>query len=536
MQGDALGAARPLPAVAQPRVSEIIRSTGDASRTAVLKRAVRSILDQSGVGIDCIVVFNGTSYDREALAWVQEQPNTRLVLLGGPDKAAATLLGRSLVTSDFFIYLDDDDEFLPGALCFAANYLMEHPRIDCVATNGYYVEGDNVRILLEDAWRFAQDGYIPSLLRGRNWLASCGGMFRTATVGKKYFDDLTRHREWTLIAFRVASDLNVQFVNTPTCRVYSIPGSQSKRTTYVDAAVETLDAMLRWNRDPRNVPGLRKRQADAYRNAASYYRMQGDFARAWQMLWRALWLPGGWHHLPYAALLLTRTARPALEVQRRVTKFLPSRTPVVSLADEIGEACRRQVTALDLNVTCVTKSRADIDEVFRSVFGYALFVDPRTYTGAMFRRPLRGRDDSRLLHGPLLRAEDGFVYQPAFSYSTLRVMLEWRAFVVAGGIAAVHRVFKTSQEGEIRFDAEFSTPYLAFTDAEVAKLNAFCERIGFGFGVLDVIRDESDQRVYVRECELDPPTVTRSLKDPERRHIVRSIATAYETEFPAGLA
>ncbi|MBV9270425.1 MAG: glycosyltransferase [Candidatus Eremiobacteraeota bacterium] len=531
MHSDAVGTSRALPAVGLPRVTAILRSRGDRIRAGVFRRALRSILGQSGVSVTCIVIFNGDSYDPELLDWVQAQPNTRMVVLDSPDKAAATLMGRSMVNTDFFCFLDDDDEFLPGALCFAAGYLMEHPRIDCVATNGYFVEGDNVRILLEDAWRFAQDGYIPSLLRSRNWLASCGGMFRSATVGKKYFADLTRHREWTLIAFRIASDLNVEFVNRPTCRVYSIANSQSKRTTYVDAGVETLDAMLRWNRDSRNVPTLRKRQADAYRRAASYYRMQGDFGRAWRMLWNALGLPGGWRHLPYATLLLMRDLRPAVEVQRGLTRFLPSRTPVASLADEIAQRTGETAFPESVNRSCAIKSRAEIDAAFRKIFGYGLFVDPRTYTGAIYRRPVRGADEPRLFHGPLLRAEDGFVYQPAFSYSTLRGMLEWHAFVVGRRIVAVHRFFKTTQDGEPHSAAEYSSPYLAFSDDEAAKLEAFCEQIGLDFGVVEISRDENDQRLYVRECDLNPPAITRAISEPERRHLVQTIASAYATNF-----
>lgn len=531
MHSDAVGAAPSLPAVVQPRVSAIVRSTGDSSRAGVLRRALRSIFQQPGVSIDCIVVFNGTAYDAELLQWVQRQPDTRTVVLAGPDKALATAIGRSLVGGDFYCFLDDDDEFLPGALCFGANYLMEHPRLDCVATNGYCVEGDDVRILLEDADRFAQDGYIPTLLRARNWLVSCGGMFRTATVGEKYFLDLTRHREWTLIAFRIASDLDVQFVNRPTCRVYGAPDSQSNETAYVDAAVETLDAMLRWNRDPRNVPLLRKRQAEAYRNAASHYRMQGDFARAWRMFWRALELPGGWRHVPYAALLLTRDARPATEVRRQVTRFLPARTPPVSFAGEILRACRIPAFPDGLNLRCSALSRIDVDERFRDVFGYGLYVDPRCYAGAVFRRPIRGADDLRLFHGPLLRAEDGFVYQPAMSYGTLRGTIEWCAFVVAARIVAVHRVFKTMQDGELQTQAELSSAYLAFSDAETERLEAFCESAALDFGVLEILRDERTQRLYVRECDVDPPTVTRDLPERDRKRIVRDTAAAFTREF-----
>ena len=34
-----------------------------------------------------------------------------------------------------------------------------------------------------------------------NWLASCGGLFRSDRVSIDYFDGVTRHYEWTFLAY-----------------------------------------------------------------------------------------------------------------------------------------------------------------------------------------------------------------------------------------------------------------------------------------------------------------------------------------------
>lgn len=297
-----------------PKVCAIVRSTGDRTRAKLLERAVASILSQTGIDVECIVVFNGSDYDDGLLAWTQAQRRTRTFVLDRADKALATLIGRALVRGDFFCFLDDDDQYLPGALSFRANYLAERPLVDCVATNGYYVSERRVRPVFARAERFAREGFVESLLHSRNWLASCGGMFRTSTVSAAYFTNLTRHREWTLIAYRIAADLRVEFVNRLCYRVYNLAGSQSKRSTYVDAGVDVIDAMLAWPHGARYAAALRRQKARAYRGAASYYRICHDFGKAWSAYWRAVRSPGGWRHAPYGALLMLRVTRPFRDV------------------------------------------------------------------------------------------------------------------------------------------------------------------------------------------------------------------------------
>jgi glycosyltransferase involved in cell wall biosynthesis len=290
-------------------VSAIVRSTGDGARTAQFKRAVLSVLSQTGVTAECIVVFNGARYDTELLAWAKAQRNTRCAELSGADKPAATLVGRSLVRGEYFCYIDDDDEFLPEAFSIATGILERDPDLDCVAANGFYVTPSGVRSVFREPSRFSADGYVESLLRSRNWLAAGGGMFRSATVGHKYFENLPRHREWTVVAYRVATDLRVCFVNRLLYRIYSSAESESKKRSYVEGAVITLRAMIEWTLEPAHAHVLRVGMGDAYRNIASFYRVRGEFTPAWRAYWEAVRCPGGIKHLPYGALLLTREKR-----------------------------------------------------------------------------------------------------------------------------------------------------------------------------------------------------------------------------------
>ncbi len=296
---------------ALPAISVVMRSGGERSRMASFKRAVRSILSQTDVNVNVIVAFNGSACDPRLIEWARLQPRTRCVVLGGADKPGATLIGRVLVTGEFFCFLDDDDELLPGTLAYRAALMHKHADAACVATNGYYVVNGKRRRLFEDPERFRRSGYARSLVESNNWLASCGGMFRTDLVSSAYFRELPPHREWTVVAFRLASRLKVQFEDTPTYCIYDTESSESKKESYMRHAVEICEDMLRWNTDPRHVSMILRRQGHAYRAMCSHYRLNNDFPRAWQAYWKAIRSQGGWTHIPYAVLLLLRSTRPA---------------------------------------------------------------------------------------------------------------------------------------------------------------------------------------------------------------------------------
>jgi glycosyltransferase involved in cell wall biosynthesis len=282
---------------------------GERARAASLQRAVRSVLDQRGVEAECIVIFNGSNYDATAIAWTQAQERTRCVVMDGPDKPRATLVGRSLVNSEFFCYLDDDDELLPGALERRVD-IIRRRHLDCVATNGYAVEGRHTRPVFTETRALHETGYVHSLLASRNWLASCGGLFRTATVNLSYFQNLPQHREWTVIAFRIASTLKVHFEDVATFRIYSSPDSQSKKDSYIDAGVHILEDMQRYATDAEHITMIAHRKAAAYRAMCSYYRLRRNFGTAWRAYWNAVRSRGGWTYIPYGLLLLFRRVEP----------------------------------------------------------------------------------------------------------------------------------------------------------------------------------------------------------------------------------
>lgn len=300
-------------------VTTIIRTAAAPERAGLLERALASVFAQEGVDSHCVVVVNGPHADPAIVARLQNDPRITCIVDYQAGKPEATAIGRLAVRTEFFTFLDDDDEFLPGGLALRARVLRENPELVCVATNGEYLRDGELEHVFRKSTRIAKD-YAGLVLRHRNWLASCGGTFRSDRVGIEYFLDLPPHREWTLIAYRIASHLPVRFLDVATYRVHSTPQSQSKTQTYVESGVDVARAMMAWNTRPARIPAILRCENDAYRLACSYHRVMGDIARAWHYYRKSIMSPFGVTFLPYGALLLARERRPVPALLGRRTQ------------------------------------------------------------------------------------------------------------------------------------------------------------------------------------------------------------------------
>jgi hypothetical protein len=305
-------------------VTVIIRSAAQPARADALKRAVESVVTQANADVTCSVIFNGRACDPHLVRWARRQPRTRCTTLYSGGKREATIAGRQLVQTPFFCYLDDDDELMPGALSHCLAFMEENPLLDCVATNGYHCRAGIDDTLFPVTRRFVKGELLESLVEARNWLASGAAMFRTDTVAPSYFQNLPKHREWTVIAFRLATDRNVLFSDMPTCRIHSSPQSESKTDTYAEAALEAWRQISICNQRAELVRKIKVQQALALRSLCSYYRLKRRFGDAWAAYLRALASPAGWSYLPYAALLLARTTRPAAEIVPKLGVRVPA--------------------------------------------------------------------------------------------------------------------------------------------------------------------------------------------------------------------
>jgi hypothetical protein len=259
-------------------------------------------------GDGCVlVVANGPRVDERALRAIEEMPRTRVARLAEGNVARAQHFGRTQVRTPFFSFLDDDDEYLPGAIETRARILHDDPKVDVVATNGYTEMRDGEHPLVSHPDCVGADP-LRALIEV-NWLCSCAGMFRASRVPETFFDGETRYFEWTLIAYRIAATRRVRFLDAFTYRIHSSQGSASKSTAYFAALPGVLEAIASLDLPADVRRAVRARIGHAEHVLSAHYLETGNWQLAVRHHLRSLVRRGGLRFLPYSRRLLLPSLR-----------------------------------------------------------------------------------------------------------------------------------------------------------------------------------------------------------------------------------
>ncbi|HEY1327969.1 MAG TPA: glycosyltransferase family 2 protein [Casimicrobiaceae bacterium] len=275
-------------------VTAIIPTLADRAREQSLLRAIAS-LEAAAVGtpLSILVVVNGSRRDPAVLASVKSL-GVEVVSIPEASLPAALLAGRREVDTAYFCFLDDDDEYLPGAIDARVDALRRQADAALVITNGYGCTDGVDEPWLNHIGEVERDPLLA--LFQENWLPSCGALFRSSAVGVDLFEEPQPYREWTWLAFRIAlAGKRVAVLDRPTFRVHDSAASLSKSTAY---AMRT-DLYRRMLCEP--VPAevrslLRKRLAKALGMESVTRLREGNLRAAWQSHVEALALPGGWRY------------------------------------------------------------------------------------------------------------------------------------------------------------------------------------------------------------------------------------------------
>lgn len=283
-------------------VSVIIPTTCEASRRASLMRAIDSVLNQQGAQVTVIAVVNGNRIDPECLQQLQAMARVQVVRQEQGCQALAQRTGRACVVTAFFAFLDDDDEYLPVALKLRLAPLLREPGLDFVASNGLRRQKGVDQAVVTQVQAAERDPLLA--LASENWLASCGGLFRTARIGVDFFDGKTASLEWTLLAYKLASTRSMAFVDQPTFIINDTAGSLSKSEAYVQAEAGVLAQVLALDLPSAARRAVQEKLGRCLHNISARKSEQGDWAEAWRFHLASLGCLHGWKYLLYSRKLL----------------------------------------------------------------------------------------------------------------------------------------------------------------------------------------------------------------------------------------
>jgi glycosyltransferase involved in cell wall biosynthesis len=128
----------------------VVLPTYDRAHT--LSASVRSLLVQTGVEFEVLVVDDGSRDDTQAVLATLRHPRLRVLRIPHGGVAAARNAGIAATGSPFVAFHDSDDVALPGRLAVPAEFLASHPDIDLVIQNGRMLPPEDDPVGLEEPW------------------------------------------------------------------------------------------------------------------------------------------------------------------------------------------------------------------------------------------------------------------------------------------------------------------------------------------------------------------------------------------------
>lgn len=283
--------------------SVIIPTLADTVRSSSIKRAIDSIRNASTDPIQVIVVINGNRFNDIICNWLRQQPDLLVAKIDEGSLPLAQRHGRQLVTTEYFSFLDDDDEYLPHSIDLKISLLKQYPFADFVISNGFKRSNAIDELFYPEIETVGKDPL--TALFQRNWMASCGVMFRSNTVDQSFFDKPHPYGEWTWLAYNLLlSGKQLKVINEPGFRIHDTPGSLSKSDAYRESYFALYQRMLQMQPPQRIKDIIMARIGAAYHDKSATQLIKGQWLNAWTSHLKSLTYPKGLRYLSYTRRLL----------------------------------------------------------------------------------------------------------------------------------------------------------------------------------------------------------------------------------------
>ncbi len=287
------------------KVSVIIPTTCQKERSKLLQRANESIVTQTGVVVDAIVVVNGNRYDPDLLTTLTADTRIRVIQIAEGNVSIARHVGVLSANGRFFCFLDDDDEYLSNALISRVGIFTENKAADVVVTNGFeHVDGEDSPLVAREDEDYIRKNPELGFFR-RNWFASPASLFDAEAIGADCFDFIYKHFEWTyLFFFLLSKRKKIHFDPTITYRVNGgSPLSVSNTEEYAMAYPDFVRELIFLPLHPEIKRKLRAKYVTALNARSNIELKRGQRLLAWKSHMKCL-MNGGWQYLPYTRHLL----------------------------------------------------------------------------------------------------------------------------------------------------------------------------------------------------------------------------------------
>lgn len=188
-----------------------------------------------------------------------------------------------------------------------------------------------------------------------------------------------------------------------------------------------------------------------------------------------------------------------------------------------------------LNSRCPDIGKDHIEEVFESVFGYSLRVDPTTYKGPCVRKSIQNaKHDGVVLNCPIQKIESGYVYQRLINNETDdNYIVDLRTPFYRDTLPLVYLKYRpTKTRFADRNDrVELARTTDIYSPAEKELILKFCRTLQLEYGGLDVLRDKESGLLYIVDVNNTPFGPPVQLTKSDQVRAVSTLAAAFQEKF-----
>ncbi|WP_334064103.1 glycosyltransferase family A protein [Alteromonas genovensis] len=225
-------------------VTVIIPTTAESSRSDGLRKAILSVRASSKDDVQILCYVNGKIFDDDVCTWLKKQDDVKFVYDSYGSLPNAIYQARKLVETEFFAFLDDDDELIGPSIDYRLSLFERNSEFDLVVGNGVRKSNGSVQLMQENL-KHCQDAPLRSLLnKNGNWLASCAGLYRADSFDADFFKECVPYAEWTFFAYKAALTYSIGFVDEKTYAINFTENSLSGSIKYLIGQHKVLKRIL----------------------------------------------------------------------------------------------------------------------------------------------------------------------------------------------------------------------------------------------------------------------------------------------------
>jgi glycosyltransferase involved in cell wall biosynthesis len=254
-----------------------------------LIRAINSCVNQNNTRISILLVFNGDRYSQNSFEYYSKIENLSVLESDDIGVSKARSFALKFIDTKYFMFLDDDDEFIPNSLHIPLALLEEDLQLDVLVFNGFKqnIKNNTYDVCFSKFNIKCHD--LEKQLIEENWLASAGAIYRNATVAHEIFSNLPDYLELTVIASRIARECNIKLTSDKLFKINTNSNERSSRSlSYFKKQPEVLKLIQSETNNVEFKALLNEKISAAWHELSDLALNEGEMTLAWKAHFKSL--------------------------------------------------------------------------------------------------------------------------------------------------------------------------------------------------------------------------------------------------------